>query len=859
MKIRWLSILIALILIFSSIICSAEELAHLEKTNNGHPYNPTVSEQYRAEVYGYPHGEFLVDEENGNMVKDGQRGEYQYLGYNRYDHDFPNDKWFREQRHRGNIFDEDYNDVEWIENPAALESWKDINNNPELLEYMTTEEFFDTDHPTMGVKPTGKNIVQLLGENYQNIGIVISPPSKDASGHIKCYYKKPRGSSNVHYNTIIIKPIPHIQCVIRANPDKKNIPEGEISDVRIEIDTNNSLWTLFGEEHHDFTKREYWAGIEDVIESQKVESVDGVYTFNVENVSPGTTIKVWSKVYSQELEKLGYEYAAEATTDIYIGERLPPQPNEYDLDYNLLSRKVKYSLSDTDITAKLILPKGTWVGSAWGSLNVKNETPSLLKDFSVTNNDYVDEYSDTIERNPEVHTTFYRKYFGDNPENRVWLNPANPLIPMTGDGEVSYGGEVSRDYKYNYSCSGCVVIGNEETGFSTTCSGHTGYGTAHANFDSGASNKTVRAFIYNGMPVIPPKLFENNILYNSTYSASKNMYWTSEPYKLDVIRWMYHMDENGNLYNPTDVDGQYQRTFTQQCSAKIEWSIDSSMAQNYERSRKAALRRDYRKEEYDKAVFASDIDFRDVDYPIKSGYYFNPCGSYEFTVETVTYKTTDADTKDHKDLVNAVINSFRYETDLMYINKDKEAVNIQNELLPKEGNNYGRRPASLTAQDPTGVDDIVLLEVFDRSTNGSRYSKTVEELYHSQSITGNTHRYLKEIMEGYWESGTGSSESEYKYREYIKDGQKIYKITERTRVTIRINPYNRNVYTHAHMPDGTRNYINDKRYMVKAWIGDIDLSGINNEYKKLGVLRGLYILDEIKVSVKGSLYDDVTW
>ena len=27
-------------------------------------------------------------------------------------------------------------------------------------------------------------------------------------------------------------------------------------------------------------------------ESQKVESVDGVYTFNVENVSPGTTIKV---------------------------------------------------------------------------------------------------------------------------------------------------------------------------------------------------------------------------------------------------------------------------------------------------------------------------------------------------------------------------------------------------------------------------------------------------------------------------------------------------------------------------------------------------------------------------------------
>lgn len=50
------------------------------------------------------------------------------------------------------------------------------------------------------------------------------------------------------------------------------------------------------------------------------------------------------------------------------------------------------------------------------------------------------------------------------------------------------------------------------------------------------------------------------------------------------------------------------------------------------------------------------------------------------------------------------------------------------------------------------------------------------------------------------------------------------------------------------MPDG--------KYAVKAWIGDIELSGTNNEYKKLGLLKGISWLDEIEVSVKGSMFDD---
>ena len=338
---------------------------------------------------------------------------------------------------------------------------------------------------------------------------------------------------------------------------------------------------------------------------------------------------------------------------------------------------------------------------------------------------------------------------------------------------------------------------------------------------------------------ITAKRFNNSITDNYLQTTNKEMYWTSEPYYLNVIRWMYHMDKDNNLYNPTAVDGQYKRPFTQQCSANIEWGIKDSMEQKYKTSKRNS----------ENAVFATDKAFSHIAYPIRSGFYFNPCGEYEFTVETVTYKTTRADTKDHKDLVDALINSFRYETDMMFIDKNKNAVNLQNELLPRSGNSYARKSASLTAQDPTGVDGVTMLTVLDRDDEAWRYYKTVEELYHSQHENGDTHKALKEILEGYAESGTAASNQQFKYKEYIKDGQHIYKITERTTVTIRINHQNLRVYTHPHMPNG--------KYTVKAWLGDIDLSGMSSAYNRLGVYKSLDNLENIEVTVVGSMYNDI--
>jgi len=140
----------------------------------------------------------------------------------------------------------------------------------------------------------------------------------------------------------------------------------------------------------------------------------------------------------------------------------------------------------------------------------------------------------------------------------------------------------------------------------------------------------------------------------------------------------------------------------------------------------------------------------------------------------------------------------------------------------------------LTTKDPTGVDGVKMLEVEKTS-----YPIAVEEIKHSEKSDGFTHEYLKEILEGYEESGTVGSKDNYKYREYIKNDQNLYKITEKTTVTIRINPANIKVYTHINMPDG--------KYKIAAWIVDVKLSDMNHSYKNLGIIKGIYNFDVIEV------------
>ncbi|TYQ16023.1 UNVERIFIED_CONTAM: hypothetical protein Cloal_2525 [Acetivibrio alkalicellulosi] len=495
------------------------------------------------------------------------------------------------------------------------------------------------------------------------------------------------------------------------------------------------------------------------------------------------------------------------------------------------------------ITARLTLPQDTetrrysWVNDTTrGRLVVNtNDNIGLFKDFNVRENNPAGINEVTVFRRPRIETTIHRSTLGDNP-GVVWLeNFSQPKA----SGNILTDGQVTRDYRLE------SYTESEEGEYSWT---YGGQNTTNAVF-SPYTIQTVNviARVYNGMRSIAAKRFKNEIENNKTDSLNKKMYWTSEPYNFDVIRWMCHLDENKREYDPTPIAGRYQRIFRQQNSGDIKIAIESPMRDEYMQAREAARGGINRKDLYDKAVFATDRELQRFDYPIKSGYYFNPAGTYSFKVETVTYKPVTTDTQDHRDIVNSLINSFRYETDIMYIDNNREAVNIRNQLLSQRGNSFSKRPGTLTAENNTGVNGIELVTVLDRNSDNSRYTKTVEEIHHEQISGGDTHEYWKMVMEGYSESGTLSSRDEYRYREYVREGQKMYRITETTQVDIIINRDNVNTFTHVHMPDGN--------YYIRVWMENIDLEDSNHAYSSLGTLRGV-LLDEINITVKGSIYDD---
>ncbi|NLE01691.1 MAG: hypothetical protein GX640_17640 [Fibrobacter sp.] len=454
-----------------------------------------------------------------------------------------------------------------------------------------------------------------------------------------------------------------------------------------------------------------------------------------------------------------------------------------------------------------------------------------MRDFKVTNNPSINEPSTTITREPQIHATLKRPDFGDDPQNRKWSDWNDPYVPVSREGKTTFDGEVYRPYEYYCGFEDCQDCPHDNT--------------AMAEFEPGSNITKARAFIYNGKATIEPKAYSNRIDYSDS-AKEINLLWANNPYKFNVVRWMYHMDENGKLINPTQVDGKYQRTFTQQNSGKVNWSIPASMGANYKRSRDAAKKGDTRNSELDRAVFASDKVYQNLAYPIRSGYYFNPTGTYQFTVETVTYKPTTADTDEHKNLVQALINSFRYESNLVYVNNKNQAVDIQDQPATKKSTVYTAKYAVITASDPIGLNGVNWLQIIDRKADPSRYVKTFEEIKHSTEVDGsNTHVFWKNVLEGYKESGTILSYNNFKYREYVKPGQTMYKITEKTTVTIIVNPQNVKAYTHIQMANG--------KYNVRAYFDETALKNISSALPNIKRFQ----IDGIEISVVGSRYDDM--
>ena len=527
---------------------------------------------------------------------------------------------------------------------------------------------------------------------------------------------------------------------------------------------------------------------------------------------------------------------------------IPPTRGDLEIDYNILRTEKAKNLPIylRNSTASLSLPKGEWTDNATGALNVVNGTPGIYRGFRVENNPSVNEGSESISRAPVVHLTLDRSDFGDRPQNGVYASE-----DIKKEGIITAHGGVNRPWKneYTYTChhhsitssSSCHEVKVVETG------------TASASFQNILDVKNVVAKVYNGKSNLDPPKIGESVTNNG---RTKELRWISRLITLDVVRLMYNEDEYGVLY-PAEgilVDGQYTRKFTAQNDAAVIWDSPYyfKMGAGYEYDRSAASSRDYnlRGDDFDKAVFASDLGYKSVDYPIRSGYYFNPTGEYDLKVTTTLYKDTfepdDMPEPEHKAFVEAMESAFRYESNMVYINTSKEAVKIDGKHADKTGTSYAAKVAAAKKGDSP---------LFPIVFQQADFEKDVEELEHDYDGTGNgTDERFKKVLEGYSESKTNNSSSTYKYNELVKDGQHVYEITETTVVRIKVNPDNKKVYTHAQMKNGD--------YKITVYIANVFMD--ENEIKdsvtngRLGgeTLRWVE-LDAMELKVVGSMYDDI--
>lgn len=124
-------LLTTMLVAFTQAITPANALLFRDTSKSELPLEINISMRYKTEVYGEPFGDFLVDEEDGWMEnKQGQKGEYAYLGYNYDDEKITNDRYFSKLGRRGNVFDLNYTGIEWQDVSGALLSWENIIINP---------------------------------------------------------------------------------------------------------------------------------------------------------------------------------------------------------------------------------------------------------------------------------------------------------------------------------------------------------------------------------------------------------------------------------------------------------------------------------------------------------------------------------------------------------------------------------------------------------------------------------------------------------------------------------------------------------------------------------------------------------
>lgn len=444
----------------------------------------------------------------------------------------------------------------------------------------------------------------------------------------------------------------------------------------------------------------------------------------------------------------------------------------FDVDYDIYARRIQFNLGN--ITAPFPSKKWTSTGTANYDMRVDAET---LRDSSYSASRVVDSAPFTV--NPFITTHVYRDGIGDNPYLRAWL----PNGEYSNNEYVTMYGDAHRRYKYyTYNSKG---------------KRRTRYSTYYTSFRPRRVELTANIKVYNGLPTL-------NSPYIGSGVSDSHLQWPSTPIWFNVTRDMYFMDEYGNRSAKVDMPGQYGRAFVGQNMADIVWASEVTQASGYAKDRATAKNRGTK---YNLAVFATGKDFERVDYPMKSGYMFNPVGTYVCTVKSTVYCDRDLSMEEklraHRELVNGVKNSFVYNNEMQYTTNGNDVYYFKNVNNSKTSGIL----KITTARDTSNVSDISIPE-------------------------------YEPFMEGYESSGTLSSHTNYRYREYLA-AHRVHRIDAETVLRFTIStPSTR--YTNVKMPDGA--------YKVTVKSNPFAFQGMTVPAKNL--------FDEISVKVRGSLYDD---
>lgn len=496
------------------------------------------------------------------------------------------------------------------------------------------------------------------------------------------------------------------------------------------------------------------------------------------------------------------------------------------LDYDVLSRDFNHPLNNGhNITAELHLAettdkvKYTWIPNTTnGALDItKNDPQNVLSGFKITNNPQeVNSNNTTVVKAPVATANINRKSLGDNPG---WIYARN-LVDLIATPVINYSGSVTREFKKEiYGIVSYTELGDETSGETRQVPNfgwlYDGGGNTSALFSPlGNEPITVVAHVFNGRANLSiQRKFREEFAANESTVTKKKLYWVSQPINLDVHRWMKHLTSSGAVKSLEARPGQFDRVFKGQEEAEITYKIDIPISKYYELDRKNASNREpTSNKNYPRVQFAFDRDYDNILYPIKSGYYFNPAGKYSVTLKTVTYKNRRELTQNHKDLLESIQNSFRFSSNLIY-QESKKKYNL----------NLNR------------TDSLI-------NITKSQTQSTYELIPHSPNENGITHELFREILEGWNESGTLDSYTNYKYREFVSDSNApIYKVTETTILTFEVNKDNKKLYTDYDMPEGNN-------YWMQASFNDFTYKGM--------YIKGTGVLDNINISVVDSAYND---